>query len=555
MVTRYVNTASTAGGNGTTNDTVGANRAFASIVGAENTLRGSNFNDDLEILCCGSTEDTIDRVAFIFNTYVTVSHRVSIKANRNELTGYHGGKWNTGTYRIRTTSTSNPGLWLDDGWTAKYWTLDGIQFEQSGANRAEIQVDGAPTNFVMKDCLLRIATSVTAHAVVFNGHASLSGGGIIQNCVFSCNTANLATNGFWVVSGSGTWNVYNCAFQGFGVSSSGFNLKISTTGNATVKNCSSFNSRDDFDVVADGTAIIDHCASDDGDGTNPIAVASWATQFYNANYVADVDYRIKAGTSLYNAGVGPSADGDVPALDIVGDVRSGTLSSVGPFQNRVCDFGATHGSTGGQYWTTRCLPSKHYVKYSRSIADYPGATGLIGQTGIGVPGVTGVQGLAGEQGTTGVQGVTGPGLDGVQGLQGPTGIQGPTGLRGQDGVLPGVTGITSFGFFGGDTSIQVGYRGQFKLPYSTVFGAWETVLSETGTFVTEVSVGSYADWSSSTLMNTGTTGPHVIDGIKNNGTTVSWAGTTGAYGEYLQVKVLQSTVKQASIVLKHYEKR
>ena len=65
QVTRYVNTASTPGGDGTTNDTVGANRAFASLVTALTTLAATDWagaKQQLRILCSGTTPDTGDAV-------------------------------------------------------------------------------------------------------------------------------------------------------------------------------------------------------------------------------------------------------------------------------------------------------------------------------------------------------------------------------------------------------------------------------------------------------------------------------------------------------------
>jgi len=65
QVTRYVNTASTPGGDGTTNDTVGANRAFASLVTALTTLAATDWagaKQQLRILCSGTTPDRGDAV-------------------------------------------------------------------------------------------------------------------------------------------------------------------------------------------------------------------------------------------------------------------------------------------------------------------------------------------------------------------------------------------------------------------------------------------------------------------------------------------------------------
>jgi hypothetical protein len=61
--TRFVNTASTAGGDGTTTATTGANRAFASLVTALSSLASTDWlglNQRPRILCSGSTPDTGD---------------------------------------------------------------------------------------------------------------------------------------------------------------------------------------------------------------------------------------------------------------------------------------------------------------------------------------------------------------------------------------------------------------------------------------------------------------------------------------------------------------
>jgi hypothetical protein len=60
-VVRYVNTASTAGGDGTTNATVGANRAFATLNAALAALEGTDWaaaNERPVILCSGVAADT-----------------------------------------------------------------------------------------------------------------------------------------------------------------------------------------------------------------------------------------------------------------------------------------------------------------------------------------------------------------------------------------------------------------------------------------------------------------------------------------------------------------
>lgn len=58
VINRYVNTASTAGGDGTTNATSGANRAWATLNEALTTLDNAPLTDDVTVFCSGSTADT-----------------------------------------------------------------------------------------------------------------------------------------------------------------------------------------------------------------------------------------------------------------------------------------------------------------------------------------------------------------------------------------------------------------------------------------------------------------------------------------------------------------
>jgi hypothetical protein len=53
-------------------------------------------------------------------------------------------------------------------------------------------------------------------------------------------------------------------------------------------------------------ATPDYCATSAGTGTHPIIVTDWSAQFVNPNFIADCDYRLKAGSVLLDSGVGPA---------------------------------------------------------------------------------------------------------------------------------------------------------------------------------------------------------------------------------------------------------
>lgn len=317
MITRYVNTASTAGGDGTTNDTVGANRAFATLYGAEAVLKNDLFADDLEILCCGSV---VDATAVNFTgsgQYVTAGHTIYIKGNRDVADGFHGGKWNSGTYIY---SPASGGLDVSiDQWNL---IIDGIQIyhRSAGFTNCVLLYGSNAYSFTMKNCLFNCSSATTYDAYFSSWYYTGTGIVMFSDCVLSGATKVRYALHFYK---NITHKVYNCVINGcqYGVHR--------TNGTSIAKNCSVFNNNDDFY----GTITIDHCASDDGDGTNPIAVSNWADEFHNASYLADVDFSLKNTSVLLDAGVGPSIDSEVPTDDILEYGRSGDTATVGPFEH------------------------------------------------------------------------------------------------------------------------------------------------------------------------------------------------------------------------------
>jgi len=83
-----------------------------------------------------------------------------------------------------------------------------------------------------------------------------------------------------------------------------------------------------------------------------------------------------------------------------------------------------------------------FVLWSIFLSGVPGATGLIGATGVGTTGLTGNVGATGATGLTGATGSFGyTGTTGATGVDGTTGATGLTGNVGATGVI-GATGLT-----------------------------------------------------------------------------------------------------------------
>lgn len=319
MITRYVNTASTAGGDGTTNAPIGANRAWATLQEAEEALRLIGVSEDIEVLCCGSVAN--EGQVFFDTTYQASGYTLYIKGNRDDPNGYHGGKLNTSTFRVRA---SNHAIFVSIP-SARNIVFDGIQMivHTSNALACFYANEDMGAKSAILNCILHAETN-SSHAIWTDAICEELR---VENNVMVGNGSG--NYGLRVNGGSNSvLHAYNNIITGFAYGIAG----TGATWTTTAKNNAVFGNTDDFFTNA-GTLTIDHCASDDGDGTNPVAVSNWASQFYNANYLTDLDFRLNQTSVLLDAGVGPGVDANVPTTDILEYARSGSTATVGPFEH------------------------------------------------------------------------------------------------------------------------------------------------------------------------------------------------------------------------------
>jgi hypothetical protein len=527
MITRYVNTASTAGGNGTTNDTAGANRAYASLFAANAALNAAKVSDDLTIMCCGTAADT---TAVSIGTLVTnlALYTVTIKGNPDHVAGKHRGYLSDSHYRIVTNVGSEKCLSLLGA--GKKINVDGIQLVGTSTYNWCLMM------YDLASCTISNCIGVTTYrGAEITGSVPV----IFKNCVISSGS-NVG-----ILNSMGTFNVYNTLLRGF-------NRPIS--GGVIVKNCIAFGSS--LEMTA-GT--IDYCATDHGSGSHPISVSSWADQFYNANYIADVDFRLKTTSVLINAGVGPALDANIPTTDIIAHERSGNTTTVGPFEywNGYIPGAFPNDPYDGEEHRA-ILTKSLYVydasrtRWGKSLYYSMGETGLKGITGAGTPGLQGATGVAGSTGVAGIVGIagaTGIGTQGETGSQGITGMSGLTGPQGDTGPDSGVTGCFNFVM----NNPSTGIAGQVMLPYSLQIDSWEVVSSDVTKFRSELRTGPYSAWPPSYSMNGSVTGPHIGDDFKNASYDLSgWAGTTGAYGDWMTLHVEDSDSPESITVVLGY---
>lgn len=211
-VTRYVNTASTPGGDGTTNATSGSTRAYASLSEAEAAEQADLVSADeaLTIICMGSTADT---TAVTFAGWTTDATRnITIKTDAGESNSRHSGVYSTSHYRLSTSYST---------FTASVDNIivDGLQFEVGGGaddyNHRGMVLGNYDVE--VKNCIFKFdlagAVSYGSGSQGINGGVDSSGVHKISNCLFydfsKTNAAGIRTVNY---SGGAAY-IYHCTFH------------------------------------------------------------------------------------------------------------------------------------------------------------------------------------------------------------------------------------------------------------------------------------------------------------------------------------------------------
>ena len=352
MTTVYVNTNSV-GGDGTTNATSGATAAYSSlrqaILGEAADITGSG---DLEILCDGGLDDEFITASDWTGWTTTTNDRVVVKTNPANInapltldrTKYHFGE---------------VGAWSAQGLTTTLLDVTGVhaafslQFlrDVSGYNSGtarRILYQGGSTHLELSNCIFDI-----------RGYSNAGTG------ITSCMEVNTSV-------GSGvSLNVENSVFIGDPLSNAvtgGLRKAASAGNNLSVYN----NLFIDIDNPIEN-ASNNRCANNIFQGTT--------TEFSDSTPAASVRYNLTdnasinssgtgdlvsktlvfAGVDDFNlldntsgdnadvlaAGIGPSADADVPVLDAHGNTRTGATSDLLPYEFALANGPSTETATTG----------------------------------------------------------------------------------------------------------------------------------------------------------------------------------------------------------------
>jgi len=312
-ITRYVNTASTAGGDGTTNSTTGSTRAFASLAEAEATLPAT-LTDCYDIICEGATADT-NKVVFSGST-TSASNYIQVRTTQAKR---HAGKWDAGKYRLLGTIS---GYYYMIEIDEDFVYLDGLQIGLNGTSAYQdfcVYMNAAGAT----DCRLRssiIANFATGTAQV-QGICHAQGNLKLQNVIGY--GFNLASDGmgycYSTYSAGNVW-IYNCTFY-----NNTTNVLCQYSVNAYVKNtvCQSPGAGGDFAGGNYDASCTNNLSSDtSAPGSN--AQKSKTVSFVSTTAGSE-DLHLQLGdTSAKSNGTDISSDTYWwgAALDIDGETRS-----------------------------------------------------------------------------------------------------------------------------------------------------------------------------------------------------------------------------------------
>ena len=345
-IQRYVNTASS-GGNGTTNDTSGANAAYASLSSWE-----ANEQTDLvaagnthTVDCCGSAADT---TAVAINGWTTgASNTITIRGNREHANGFYTGAAviSTSHYRIdRGSATTGTTLRVD----VLHVTLDGIQIEH-GADGNYAAIEGTVNGHTITKCRLRgtTATSSTRGIGYDNSPAGSGTVTITNNLIVGFARSGIHINPSHAYSP--TFNVYHNTLYGLPgeAASKGIILDRGTsetlTYNIKGNAFANWNGNDIVETGTAGTVTYNDNATEDYDlgTTGEIDLGLPADAWTSPGVTQASDFTVKnTSSALYEA-----AAGALVSTDIADAARGGSNYDVGCFELVAAGASGTAAST------------------------------------------------------------------------------------------------------------------------------------------------------------------------------------------------------------------
>jgi len=309
VVTRYVNTGSTAGGDGTTNNTTGVTRAYATLSeweAAEQTNLVS-AGDTHIVYCAGSTADTTQLV--LSGWTCGSGNECTVAQNSSDA---HGGSYNTGVYRLEHSGSS---LNAVDGYETYFKFID-LQIKNTNTGGGNPFILFLDANNEVQRCVLQSTT---------NTHSGIA---FSNDCTFTDTTIE-------AIDGSGSRGAYrrsagrtgvnfvNCTFDGYYYNCEGesgvtvTNVACIDRGTGGTDFQGTFNASSDYNCSEDTSAP----------GTNSIKSQTGTSLFTDP---ANSDFSLKTGSNAIDAGTTSA----LTTSDIIGTARpQNSVYDIGAFEN------------------------------------------------------------------------------------------------------------------------------------------------------------------------------------------------------------------------------
>lgn len=326
VVTRYINGASSAGGDGTTQATSGANRAYNTFSAALTALYAA-YPDlvasdvQIDIILDGTTPDTsFSGNVQSFTTDATRFIRVTTAPSAR-----HSGYWDSGLVRF-STGAAVGGFFTS---LPAFTRFESVVFECAGtAGYSYIYVGASGCNGIVFDACLFHKSQAAAQYTdywAFNLTGVNTKKILVRNCIVTGNWAGLFKGNYGDTNS--VIGIYNNTVVG---ANAGINLENTTNNKAFV-----YNNLIELRSGASGngwnTATQTTGNNITSDNTSPqTGLRNLTATYVNA---AGYDCRLDASdTVAKDAGSDRSADSNFPfSVDIVGNTRSG-LWDIGAFE-------------------------------------------------------------------------------------------------------------------------------------------------------------------------------------------------------------------------------
>lgn len=299
VITRYIDPDAAVGGDGTTSNLTGSTCAYKSLNLWEAARQGTLSTDgNIERGVCQSVGQNHNadntRVVIDGSTTSTTCYMEIVPADESA----HGGKWSTSKYRLESAY---------DGYLMSirdnYVRVIGIQVHNTddtgtSANCIDVYNSGALGGVYIVGCLLNAPKEGQGGVYCSSSGASFT----VLSCIIYNPSSQGNTGEGIYIQNCNTINIINSVVYNF---NDGIEVDAGTV---NVTNCAVFGNNDDFD----GTMTISYCASDDGDGTNPIDISpdaseqdGWRAAFTDPD---KYDFSIKDTNScLYRTGINVSS--------------------------------------------------------------------------------------------------------------------------------------------------------------------------------------------------------------------------------------------------------